>query len=163
MINNYFGSKLLYAEDMNNMFKSLVFTYFATSVSDVNKLNKYGLYILSEKITNVQVFVNNLMRDKSLKKYFEKISNDVYEKLGINELLSEMDLDDYKEADAFSIIDDNIILYLAKQLFNDVKEYEKYNDLITLREGKYWYEKYYNEYSFLKHVNNYFSSKQLLY
>ena len=156
MINNYFGSRLLYSEDMDNMFKSLIFTYFATSVLDVNKLNKYGLYILSEKTTNVQVFVNNLMRDKSLKKYFEKISNDVYEKLGIKELLSEMDLDDYKEADAFSIIDDNIISYLTKQLFNDVKEYEKYNDLITLREGKYWYEKYYNEYSFLKYVNNYF-------
>ena len=29
MINNYFGSKLLYSEDMDNMFKSLIFTYFA--------------------------------------------------------------------------------------------------------------------------------------
>ena len=156
VMNNYFGSKLQYTENMEDIFRSLIFTYFATSVSDINKLNKYGIYILTEKVTNIQVFVNNLMRDKSLKRYFEIISKDVEEKLGIKDILNSMELDDYKEADAFSLIDDNIIKYLSMQIYNDVHEYEKYKELIELRESKYWYEKYFNEYNYLKYVNNYF-------
>ena len=156
LINKYFGSKINSTEEMENVFKSLVFTYFAASISDINKLNRYGKYLLSNRVTNSQVFVNNLMRDKSTRKYFELISNDISKEFGIEELISTIDIEDYKNADAFSIIDDNIILYIVNQLFNSINEFEKYNELITLRESKYWYEKYYNEYNFLKVVSKYF-------
>ncbi len=156
LINKYFGSKINSTEEMENVFKSLVFTYFAASISDINKLNRYGKYLLSNRVTNSQVFVNNLMRDKSTRKYFELISNDISKEFGIEELISTIDIEDYKNADAFSIIDDNIILYIVNQLFNSINEFERYNELITLRESKYWYEKYYNEYNFLKVVSKYF-------
>ena len=156
LINKYFGSKINSTEEMENVFKSLVFTYFAASISDINKLNRYGKYLLSNRVTNSQVFVNNLMRDKSTRKYFELISNDISKEFGIEELISTIDIEDYKNADAFSIIDNNIILYIVNQLFNSINEFEKYNELITLRESKYWYEKYYNEYNFLKVVSKYF-------
>ena len=156
LINKYFGSKITSTEEMKNVFKSLVFTYFAASISNINKLNRYGKYLLQTRITNSQVFVNNLMRDKSTRKYFELISNDISKEFGIEELISTMDIEDYKNADAFSIIDNNIILYIVNQLFNSINEFEKYNELITLRESKYWYEKYYNEYNFLKVVSKYF-------
>ena len=156
LINKYFGSKITSTEEMENVFKSLVFTYFAASISNINKLNRYGKYLLQTRVTNSQVFVNNLMRDKSTRKYFELISNDISKEFGIEELISTMDIEDYKNADAFSIIDNNIILYIVNQLFNSINEFEKYNELITLRESKYWYEKYYNEYNFLKVVSKYF-------
>lgn len=156
LINKYFGSKITSTEEMENVFKSLVFTYFAASISNINKLNRYGKYLLQTRVTNSQVFVNNLMRDKSTKKYFELISNDISKEFGIEELISTIDIEDYKNADAFSIIDDNIILYIVNQLFNSINEFERYNELITLRESKYWYEKYYNEYNFLKVVSKYF-------
>ena len=156
LINKYFGSKINSTEEIENVFKSLVFTYFAASISDINKLNRFGKYLLETRVTNCQVFVNNLMRDKSTKKYFELISNDISKEFGIEELISTMDIEDYKNADAFSIIDNNIILYIVNQLFNSINEFEKYNELITLRESKYWYEKYYNEYNFLKVVSKYF-------
>ena len=156
LINKYFGSKITSTEEMENVFKSLVFTYFAASISNINKLNRYGKYLLQTRVTNSQVFVNNLMRDKSTKKYFELISNDISKEFGIEELISTMDIEEYKNADAFSIIDSNIILYIVNQLFNSINEFDKYNELITLRESKYWYEKYYNEYNFLKVVSKYF-------
>lgn len=156
LINKYFGSKITSTEEMKNVFKSLVFTYFAASISNINKLNRYGKYLLQTRVTNSQVFVNNLMRDKSTKKYFELISNNISKEFGIEELISTMDIEDYKNADAFSIIDNNIILHIVNQLFNSINEFEKYNELITLRESKYWYEKYYNEYNFLKVVSKYF-------
>ena len=156
LINSYFGSKVASPDDMENVFKSLVFTYFAASISDINKLNRYGKYLLSNRVTNSQVFVNSLMRDKSTKKYFELISNDVSKEFGIKELLDTIELDDYKNADAFSLIDNNIISYLIDQLFNSINEFDKYNELIILRESKYWYDKYNNEYNFLKVVCKYF-------
>ena len=156
LINKYFGSKITSTEEMENVFKSLVFTYFAASISNINKLNRYGKYLLQTRVTNSQVFVNNLMRDKSTKKYFELISNNISKEFGIEELISTMDIEDYKNADAFSIIDNNIILHIVNQLFNSINEFEKYNELITLRESKYWYDKYYNEYNFLKVVSKYF-------
>ena len=156
LINKYFGSKITSTEEMKNVFKSLVFTYFAASISNINKLNRYGKYLLQTRVTNSQVFVNNLMRDKSTKKYFELISNNISKEFGIEELISTMDIEDYKNADAFSIIDNNIILHIVNQLFNSINEFEKYNELITLIESKYWYEKYYNEYNFLKVVSKYF-------
>ena len=156
LINKYFGSKITSTEEMKNVFKSLVFTYFAASISNINKLNRYGKYLLQTRVTNSQVFVNNLMRDKSTKKYFELISNDISKEFGIEELISTMDIEEYKNADAFSIIDSNIILYIVNQLFNSINEFDKYNELITLRESKYWYDKYYNEYNFLKVVSKYF-------
>ncbi len=156
LINKYFGSKITSTEEMENVFKSLVFTYFAASISNINKLNRYGKYLLQTRVTNSQVFVNNLMRDKSTKKYFELISNDISKEFGIEELISTMDIEEYKNADAFSIIDSNIILYIVNQLFNSINEFDKYNELITLRESKYWYDKYYNEYNFLKVVSKYF-------
>ena len=156
LINKYFGSKINSTEEMENVFKSLVFTYFAASISNINKLNRYGKYLLQTRVTNSQVFVNNLMRDKSTKKYFELISNDISKEFGIEELISTMDIEEYKNADAFSIIDSNIILYIVNQLFNSINEFDKYNELITLRESKYWYDKYYNEYNFLKVVSKYF-------
>ncbi len=156
LINNYFGSKMTSSEDMENVFKSLVFTYFIASISNLNKLNRYGKYLLSNRVTNSQVFVNNLMRDKTTRKYFELISNDISKEFGIEELISTIDIEDYKNADAFSIIDNNIILHIINQLFNSINEFGKYNELIMLRESKYWYEKYYNEYNFLKIVSKYF-------
>lgn len=156
LINKYFGSKINSTEEIENVFKSLVFTYFAASISDINKLNRFGKYLLETRVTNCQVFVNNLMRDKSTKKYFELISNNISKEFGIEELISTMDIEDYKNADAFSIIDNNIILHIVNQLFNSINEFEKYNELITLRESKYWYDKYYNEYNFLKVVSKYF-------
>ena len=67
LINSYFGSKITSSEDMEYVFKSLVFTYFAASISNINKLNRYGKYLLQKRVTNCQVFVNSLMRDKATK------------------------------------------------------------------------------------------------
>lgn len=116
LINKYFGSKITSTEEMENVFKSLVFTYFAASISNINKLNRYGKYLLQTRVTNSQVFVNNLMRDKSTKKYFELISNNISKEFGIEELISTMDIEDYKNADAFSIIDNNIILHIVNSI-----------------------------------------------
>lgn len=162
LINNYFGCKIRIIDEIEDVFKSLVFTYFAGTISNINKLDRYGKYLLSERVTNSQVFVNNLMRDKTTKKYFEIISNNIKKEFGIDELLDTMDIEEYKNSDAFDIVDKKVINFLIDQLFNGINDYKKYNELISIRESKYWFDKYYYEYNFLKVANNYFEAENSL-
>ena len=150
LFNTVFGSSAKNMMELEDVYKSLIFTYFATLISDIRKIDKYGKYFLKSKATNVYVFINGLMRDKSTKECFEKLSNSIVKDFGIIDLINTMDIEEYKENDAFECIDRNIIGYLVDKLHNDVGEYNKYYEYIDVRESKYWYENLKNEYQFLK-------------
>lgn len=150
LFNNSFGTEIENPDELPDVYKALIFTYFASALKDIEKVNRYGKYLLTRKSTNVYVFINSLMRDKTTKEYFEKISKEVEEEFGIKDLLESMDIEDYKSADAFECIDKFIIKYLVDKLFNDIGEYDLYSEYISNRENKYWYDKLENEYSLLK-------------
>ena len=131
------------------LYKSLIFSYFASDLDNMNDINKYSKYLLKKK-TNVHVFVDTLMRDSSSKKYFEKISNDVSKEFGISELLKNNKIENYSSSDAFEIIDNNIIELICDSLVNDGIAFDDYNELIKKRESLYWYQALSNQYSLLK-------------
>lgn len=145
-----FGSSVNSYEELPEVYKSLVFTYFATSLKDIKKASRYSKYLLTKKTTNVYVFINNLMRDKTTKEYFEKLSKDIEKEFGIEDLLNSMEIDDYSSSDAFEIVDKYFLKYLVDKLFNGIGEYEVYKNYIDIRENKYWFEKLENEYNLLK-------------
>lgn len=150
LFNDTFGTKVENYEELSDVYKSLIFTYFASSLKDIKKANRYSKYLLTKKSTNVYVFINNLMRDKTTREYFERLSKKVEEEFGIKDLLDSMDIEDYKLADAFESIDKYVIKYLVDKLFSGIGEYDLYNEYISNRENKYWYDKLENEYNLLK-------------
>ena len=150
LFNETFGSSVSSYEELPEVYKSLVFTYFATSLKDIKKASRYSKYLLTKKTTNVYVFINNLMRDKTTKQYFEKLSKDIEKEFGIEDLLNSMEIDDYSSSDAFESVDKYVLKYLVDKLFNGIGEYEVYKNYIDIRENKYWYEKLENEYNLLK-------------
>ena len=150
LFNDTFGSSVSSYEELPEVYKSLVFTYFATSLKDIKKASRYSKYLLTKKTTNVYVFINNLMRDKTTKEYFEKLSKDIEKEFGIEDLLNSMEIDDYSSSDAFESVDKYVLKYLVDKLFNGIGEYEVYKNYIDIRENKYWYEKLENEYNLLK-------------
>lgn len=150
LFNETFGTNVSSPEELKELYYSLIFTYFATSIKDIKKASRYIKFILTKKTTNVYVFINNLMRDKTTRKYFEILSNTIEKEFGINELLNTMEVDEYNSSDAFMCIDNNIIKYLIDKLFNGIGEYDLYKNYIDIRENKYWFEKLENEYNFLK-------------
>jgi uncharacterized protein (TIGR02687 family) len=161
LINNYFGSDIKTQDELPMLYKSLIFSYFASDLENMNDINKYSKYLLKKK-TNVHVFVDTLMRDSSSKKYFEKISNDVANEFGISELLKNNKIENYSSSDAFVIIDNNIIDLICDSLVNDGIAYDDYIELIKKRESLYWYQSLSNQYNllkvsidFLSNINNY--------
>lgn len=156
LFNTSFGCNISSSEELEDIYKSLVYTYFATSIKDIKKASKYSKYILTEKTTNVYVFINSLMRDKTTKKVFEKISSKIEKEFGIEDLIKNMDIEEYKNTDSFKMVDKYIISYIIEQLFNGIGEYEVYKEYIDIRESKYWYESLKNEYQLLKEIINFF-------
>lgn len=150
LFNDTFGSSVSSYEELPEVYKSLVFTYFATSLKDIKKASRYSKYLLTKKTTNVYVFINNLMRDKTTKQYFEELSKEIEKEFGIEDLLNSMEIDDYSSSDAFESVDKYVLKYLVDKLFNGIGEYEIYKNYIDIRENKYWYEKLENEYNLLK-------------
>lgn len=150
LFNNTFGTSISSSEELPEVYKSLIFTYFATTLKDIKKVSRYSKYLLTDKATNVSVFVNNLMRDKITKECFEKLSKEVEKEFGIDELLNSMDIEDYILSDAFESIDKYIIKYVVDKLFDGIGEYDIYINYIDTRENKYWFEKLSNEYNLLK-------------
>ena len=150
LFNNTFGTSISSSEELPEVYKSLIFTYFATTLKDIKKVSRYSKYLLTDKATNVSVFINNLMRDKITKECFEKLSKEVEKEFGIDELLNSMDIEDYILSDAFESIDKYIIKYVVDKLFDGIGEYDIYKNYIDTRENKYWFEKLSNEYNLLK-------------
>ena len=64
--------------------------------------------------------------DNVTKKYVEQISDNMKNEFGIDELLDSMDIEEYKNSDAFDIIDKKVINFLIDQLFNGINDYKKY-------------------------------------
>ena len=150
LFNNTFGTSISSPEELPEVYKSLIFTYFATTLKDIKKVSRYSKYLLTDKATNVSVFINNLMRDKITKECFEKLSKEVEKEFGIDELLNSMDIENYILSDAFESIDKYIIKYVVDKLFDGIGEYDIYKNYIDTRENKYWFEKLSNEYNLLK-------------
>ena len=150
LFNTTFGTSISSSEELPEVYKSLIFTYFATTLKDIKKVSRYSKYLLTDKATNVSVFINNLMRDKITKECFEKLSKQVEKEFGIDELLNSMDIEDYILSDAFESIDNYIIKYIVDKLFDGIGEYDIYKNYIDTRENKYWFEKLNNEYNLLK-------------
>lgn len=150
LFNHTFGTSISSSEELPDVYKSLIFTYFATTLKDIKKVSRYSKYLLTDKATNVSVFINNLMRDKITKECFEKLSKEVEKEFGIDELLNSMDIEDYILSDAFESIDKYIIKYVVDKLFDGIGEYDIYKNYIDTRENKYWFEKLSNEYNLLK-------------
>ena len=150
LFNNTFGTSISSSEELPEVYKSLIFTYFATTLKDIKKVSRYSKYLLTDKATNVSVFINNLMRDKITKECFEKLSKEVEKEFGIDELLNSMDIEDYILSDAFESIDKYIIKYVVDKLFDGIGEYDIYKNYIDARGNKYWFEKLSNEYNLLK-------------
>lgn len=150
MFNHTFGSSITKYEELSDVYKSLVFTYFASTLKDTSKVGRYGKYILKNKSTNVYVFINSLMRDKTTKEYFERLSQDVEKEFGIEDLIKSMDIDEYKNSDAFRCIDKYVMSYIVDKVFNGIGEFDKYQEYLDIRKGKYWFDSYSNEYNFTK-------------
>ena len=149
LFNETFGSKAERQEDLINVYKSLIITYFAMNLEKIEDANNYARYILIKR-TNAGVFVNNLMRDDSTKEIFEQLSNNISKEFEVASfIMSLKKISKFVQSDAFKDIDKQILTDLSQNINPSIVDFTDYKDIISTRRGKYWYKKYINEYEFL--------------
>ncbi len=158
LFNKTFGCAITNTNELPEVFNALVFTYFVSTLTIIDNIKKnriigrYNKYILKEKATNIYVFINSLMRDKTTKECYDRLSNEIEKEFSIEELIENLDIEEYKKNDTFKCIDKYVLSYIIDKLENGIGEYDKYTDYLDYRENKYWYDTYEKEYKFIKYA-----------
>ena len=160
LFNKNFGTDIKKYSEIDELLEKLIFTYFFEDLNNKSKLDKYGEYILPQT-SNAEIFINNLMNDKTTEKVFEKLSNKVYQEFELKEMFNEENALEYETSDAFKIIDQNIINNIINQLTKGIFNYNKFKSIILNRQSKYWYSYYENEYKTLLYIIEYLKEEKL--
>ncbi|EJO5347327.1 BREX-1 system phosphatase PglZ type A [Clostridium botulinum] len=124
-------------------------------VTNMNETIKFDLpkqYIVlkSSKVTNCIVFINHFMNSSKDGEYYDKMQQLIGEKLKVNKLLEKNDSETFINCDIFEEIDRVILRRIISLLKDDVEEYDKYLNVISLRRTTHFYKKYESEYKGIK-------------
>ena len=126
------------------------------------ELPKSYSQFISSKTTNCIVFINRFMNNIKDSEYYDKMQELVGEKLKIDKLLEKNDSDSFINCDTFEYIDKLILTRIIKLLKDDIEEYDKYLNIISLRRTLHYYNKYESEYKAIKWAINLLNKKKKL-
>ncbi len=99
--------------------------------------------------TNCVVFIDNFMKNTDYFNEYKALASIVQDKLGLDEAISSLIIEDIIDCDTFDTFDKNIIVRICENINLDVGEYEKYRRIINRRRNKRFYTEFENEYSIL--------------
>ncbi|MFC1727138.1 BREX-1 system phosphatase PglZ type A [Patescibacteria group bacterium] len=152
----YIKSQFGYSAEQKNLsglFTSLIITYIANSTNGKVIPDDWNQYILSIA-ENALVFVNSWMNHKHDHKYLEPLVKTVDEKLNLKKRLSKWPLEDLVDVDLIEVVDELIIKSLCDAFLTNTNDHEKLLQYLRIRNTKYWYEKYQNDYQSLQDAIN---------
>lgn len=135
-----------YAYDQENkslktLFMHLTITAFSQYVASKH-LEHFKKYIADTHRTNIYVFIDQWMHHKDDYKIYDEYVQMVEEEIQLPNIIHELPVDTFKEADVFPYIDRAIIIYIANALLEQYEDYEEYISLIHERRNKHFYGQY---------------------
>jgi len=126
---------------LKSLFMHLTVTALSHAV-DPKHLSIVKDYIADKNKSNALVFIDHWMHHKSDYIRYDELAENVEKELNIAEIVSQLDVEDYKLADTFPYFDKAIIIYIANSLDARLEDYEDYIKLINLRRAKHFYERF---------------------
>lgn len=155
LIINEFGDKSVNLDDLNATFERIIVSYFFYNLDQVNIIPRLRDFILpKEASANINMLVHDLVNDRTAANLYLEYAERVADKYNFAEILEQLDLDSFINADTFEAIDVAIIQKLLIKLDN--------NDPITTelrtRRTKDLCEKYRTDYNMLDYADKFFDS-----
>lgn len=130
--------------DIENEFYKILFTHFIKDLkineSTRKVIDRYGVFYNQESSTNSYILANALMKDIETMEVFNKISDDSYVKIGIENILENVDIEALYNVDTYREIDRKIINHIINKITDNNYKYDELIDLINKRKKKYWYK-----------------------
>lgn len=126
---------------LKTLFIHLTMTAVIQSINEEH-LTQYSSFIARENQTNAFVFIDRWMHHKedftTYNDYIINIENDIK----LPDVINNIPIDQFQEADVFPYFDRAIIMYIANHLMDQPEDFQEYIDLIHLRRTKHFYSTY---------------------
>lgn len=155
LIINEFGDKSVNLDDLNTTLEKIIISYFFFNLDQVNAIPRLKDYILpKEASASVNMLVHDLINDKTTTNLYLDYAEKVADKFNFAEILEQLDIDSFINADTFEAIDIAIIQKLLTKLDNN----ESIATEIRARRTKNLCEKYRTDYDMLDFADKFFES-----
>ncbi|WP_308417650.1 BREX-1 system phosphatase PglZ type A [Alkalihalobacterium bogoriense] len=144
---NHYG----YERETNSLkmlFMHLTVTALSHSI-DESYLSNIKDYIAQRNKTNGLVFIDHWMHHKTDYEVYNEYAKLIEQEIQLSDLVNQISVESFKQADIFPYFDRTIIIYIANSLSTNLEDYEEYIKLIKLRRAKHFYETYENIYEAL--------------
>ena len=115
---------------------------------------------LSEKKSDCIVFINHFMNDRESSLIYDKISDDISDKINLIKLMEKVDIDNIIKCDTFRYFDEFIIKKIIDRIQSGAGEFDKYLSEINHRKSLYWYKDYKYSYEALYYAIELFKLKE---
>ena len=103
------------------------------------------------------------MNHKADYKIYREYSDTISEELKIFKALKEwkdFDLNDIKEIDTFSAVDEFILLMIVSSIHNKKNNFEEYIEIIEIRKSKHWYDEFEDQYEAVLNAIEFYKFKE---
>lgn len=141
---NYVSNHYGYEREKKNLktlFIHLAVTGFSQSFGEEN-LNELSDFISNRNKTNVVVFIDHWMHHKTDYVVFDEYAEMAEQEIQLSNIINNVPIEAFKQADTFPYLDRAIIIYIANGLVTQLEDYEEYTKLIKLRRAKHYYDNF---------------------
>ncbi|WP_276736568.1 BREX-1 system phosphatase PglZ type A [Bacillus sp. (in: firmicutes)] len=135
-------------KSLKTLFIHLIVTAFGQTVGEEN-IRDLENFISNRNKTNAVVFIDHWMHHKTDYVVFDEYAEMAEQEIQLSNIINNLPVETFKQADNFPYIDRAIIIYIANGLVTQLEDYEEYTKLIKLRRAKHYYDKFASVYEAL--------------
>jgi len=146
LIEKYYGYHRA-EKNLESFVTMLLVTHFSYTTGE--KIPETWEAYLSTKPNDVLVFVNQLMNDRSFKTSYDRLAIIVEETLNFKEYIDQWKIEELAKQDTFRGIDEGVIQWIARNLTENVGEYDRYRKAINQRRKTHWFSHFETTYETL--------------
>lgn len=128
-------------KSLKTLFIHLVVTAFSQSVGEEN-IKELENFISNRNKTNAVVFIDHWMHHKTDYMVFDEYAEMAEHEIQLSNIMNNVPIEAFKQADTFPYLDRAIIIYIANGLVTQLEDYEEYTKLIKLRRAKHYYDNF---------------------
>lgn len=136
----------LYGYDKENrslktLFMHLTVTTLSHSMEEP-LLSNVKIFIAERNKSNSLVFIDHWMHHKVDYEIYDELAEIVELEIQLADIVRQLPIESFKNADTFPYFDKAIIIYIANSLEASHEDYEEYTKLINLRRVKHFYDRF---------------------
>lgn len=128
-------------KSLKTLFMHLSVTTLSHYVEE-SSLSNIKSFIAERNRSNALVFIDHWMHHKTDYLIYNELAEIAEKEIKLANIVNQLPIEAFKNADTFSYFDKAIIIYIANSLEASHEDYEEYIKLINLRRVKHFYEKF---------------------